>query len=92
MDEQTKYRHKENGRFCEQTIEETWRRVARAIAAVEPHDREEWQDKFYEILKGYKFLPGGRILAGPAPRVAWRCSIVSLWELSRTRFRASWAH
>jgi ribonucleoside-diphosphate reductase alpha chain len=61
---QTKYRHKEGGRFCEQTTEETWRRVARAIAAAEPRDRESWQDKFYEILKSYKFLPGGRILAG----------------------------
>jgi ribonucleoside-diphosphate reductase alpha chain len=61
---QTKYRHKEDSRFYEHTIEDTWRRVARAIAAVEPRDRELWQDKFSQILKGYKFLPGGRILAG----------------------------
>jgi ribonucleoside-diphosphate reductase alpha chain len=61
---QTKYRHKEHGRSCEQTIEDTWRRVARAIAAVEPQGREWWQDKFFQILNGYKFLPGGRILAG----------------------------
>jgi ribonucleoside-diphosphate reductase alpha chain len=61
---QTKYRHKEDGRFCEQTIEDTWWRVARAIAAVEPCDREWWQDKFLETLESYKFLPGGRILAG----------------------------
>jgi ribonucleoside-diphosphate reductase alpha chain len=40
------------------------RRVARAIAAVEPRARDWWQNKFFEILKGYKFLPGGRILAG----------------------------
>jgi ribonucleoside-diphosphate reductase alpha chain len=61
---QTKYRYKEGGHLRDQTIEDTWRRVARAIAAVEPHHREWWQDKFFEILKGYKFLPGGRILAG----------------------------
>lgn len=61
---QTKYRYKENGYLRDETIKDTWRRVARAIAAVEPRDREWWEDKFFEILKGYKFLPGGRILAG----------------------------
>ena len=61
---QTKYRYQEDGHLRDETIEDTWRRVARAIAAVEPRDREWWQDKFFEILKGYKFLPGGRILAG----------------------------
>ena len=61
---QTKYRHQEDGHCCEQTIEDTWQRVARAIAGVEPRDRKPWQDKFFEILKGSKFLPGGRILAG----------------------------
>jgi len=61
---QTKYRFKDDGHLGDQTIDETWRRVARAIAAAEPRDREWWQDKFFEILKGYKFLPGGRILAG----------------------------
>jgi ribonucleoside-diphosphate reductase alpha chain len=61
---QTKYRYKENGPLRDETIKDTWRRVARAIAAVEPRDREWWEDKFFEILKGHKFLPGGRILAG----------------------------
>jgi ribonucleoside-diphosphate reductase alpha chain len=61
---QTKYRYKEDGHLGDKTIEDTWQRVARAIAAVELCDREWWQDKFFEILKGYKFLPGGRILAG----------------------------
>jgi len=61
---QTKYRYKEDSHLRDETIEDTWRRVARVIAAVEPHDREWWQNKFFEILKGCKFLPGGRILAG----------------------------
>lgn len=61
---QTKYRHKEDGHLWDETIQDTWRRVARAVAVVEPRDREWWQNKFFEILKGHKFLPGGRILAG----------------------------
>ena len=52
---QTKYRYQEDGHLRDETIEDTWRRVARAVAAVEPRDREWWQDKFFEILKGYKF-------------------------------------
>ncbi len=61
---ETKYGYIEDGLFRDETIKDTWRRVTRAIAAVEPRDREWWQNKFFEILNGYKFLPGGRILAG----------------------------
>ncbi len=60
----TKYRYAEDGVVHERSIEDTWRRVSRAIAAVEPHDRERWERRFFDILDGYKFLPGGRILAG----------------------------
>ena len=51
-------------RFGTETrIEDSWRRVARAIAAAEPHDRTLWADRFYDLLADYRFLPGGRILA-----------------------------
>jgi ribonucleoside-diphosphate reductase alpha chain len=59
-----KYRYAEDGGIHDRSIEDTWRRVARAIAAVEPRDREMWAARFFDILDGYKFLPGGRILAG----------------------------
>jgi len=42
----------------------TWRRVARAVAAAEGAARERWTDEFAELLAGFRFLPGGRILAG----------------------------
>ena len=42
----------------------TWRRVARAAAAAEPRDRKAWADRFYRILEDFRFMPGGRILAG----------------------------
>ncbi|MBI4097049.1 MAG: hypothetical protein HY428_01405, partial [Candidatus Levybacteria bacterium] len=44
---------------------EMWKRVAKGIASVEkPKDRKIWEKKFYDVMEGFKFLPGGRILAG----------------------------
>ena len=49
----------------EQTIEETWRRVAKAVASVEetPELQSKWEQEFYRILENFKLVPGGRILA-----------------------------
>lgn len=47
----------------EVTVADTWRRVARALAAPEA-EAEAWERRFYSILEGFRFLPGGRILAG----------------------------
>ena len=48
----------------ESEIADTWRRVARALASVEPMDRGSWESRFLGLLEGFRFLPGGRILAG----------------------------
>ena len=48
----------------ETSIDATWDRVASALAAVEPVDRARWTVRFREALSGFRFLPGGRILAG----------------------------
>ncbi|MGD0634538.1 MAG: adenosylcobalamin-dependent ribonucleoside-diphosphate reductase [Beijerinckiaceae bacterium] len=48
----------------ERTIAGTWRRVASALAAAEPRDTAIWDQRFFEIMKDFKFLPGGRIQAG----------------------------
>jgi ribonucleoside-diphosphate reductase alpha chain len=48
----------------ERSLEETWDRVAGALAAVEPKRRDAWRRAFRVALDGFKFLPGGRILAG----------------------------
>ena len=59
-----KYRFKtSDGRPFDRTIEDSWRRVADALAAPEP-ERERWADEFYQALEDFKFLPAGRILAG----------------------------
>ena len=47
----------------DKTIEDTWRRVARALAAVE-RDTSYWESRFGAALEGFRFLPAGRIVAG----------------------------
>jgi len=59
----TKYRWRDGDTIHDHTIEDTWRRIARALAAVEK-DPAAWEDRFHDILKGFRFLPGGRIQAG----------------------------
>jgi ribonucleoside-diphosphate reductase alpha chain len=59
-----KYRLKTlDGTPVDKSVEDTWRRVARALAAVEDQP-EYWERRFYEAMDGFRFLPAGRILAG----------------------------
>ena len=59
-----KYRLKAaDGTPVDRTIEDTWHRVASALAAPET-DRSTWSDRFYRAMEGFRFLPAGRILAG----------------------------
>ncbi len=59
-----KYRFKDgDGTPVDQTVEDTWRRIARALAAVETRP-ELWEGRFYQALEDFKFLPAGRIVAG----------------------------
>ena len=59
-----KYRFKApDGSPIDRTIEDSWRRVATALAAVEDTP-DAWEEKFYQALDGFKFLPAGRIWAG----------------------------
>ncbi|MBN8291418.1 adenosylcobalamin-dependent ribonucleoside-diphosphate reductase [Rhodobacter sp. NTK016B] len=59
-----KYRMKAaDGTPVDDTLEDSWRRVARDLARVEAKP-EAWEDKFYAALEDFRFLPAGRILAG----------------------------
>lgn len=59
-----KYRLKEaDGTPIDGSVEDTWRRIARALAVVEK-DPALWEERFYGALEGFKFLPAGRITAG----------------------------
>ncbi|MGE0748077.1 MAG: ribonucleotide reductase N-terminal alpha domain-containing protein, partial [Rhodospirillales bacterium] len=47
----------------DKTIDDTWRRVARALAEPEA-DKEAWAGRFHAALEDFRFLPAGRIVAG----------------------------
>jgi ribonucleoside-diphosphate reductase alpha chain len=59
-----KYRFKQaDGAPIDTTVEDTWGRIAKDLARVEA-DPELWEDKFYNALEDFKYLPAGRITAG----------------------------
>ena len=59
-----KYRFKAaDGTPIDHTVEDSWRRIARALAAVEKNPAK-WEEKFYAALEDFKYLPAGRITAG----------------------------
>ena len=59
-----KYRLKEaDGTAVDRSIEETWARIARALASVEAQP-ELWEPRFYAALEDFRYLPAGRIIAG----------------------------
>ena len=59
-----KYRLKSaDGTPVDKSIEDSWARVAKALAAQEERP-ELWRERFYGALEDFRFLPAGRILAG----------------------------
>jgi ribonucleoside-diphosphate reductase alpha chain len=63
-----KYRLKRSdGTPVDVTIDDTWRRVATALAAAEHGGkkvRANWADRFHAAVGDFGFLPAGRIIAG----------------------------
>lgn len=49
----------------EASIDDTWKRVAKAVASVEQDEENKliWEQRFYFLLKNFKLVPGGRILS-----------------------------
>src|SRR3954451_2087249 len=59
-----KYRFKgADGTPIDATLEDSWRRVARALAAAEA-EPGRWEGPFYQALEDFRFQPAGRILSG----------------------------
>lgn len=53
------------GEPVEKTPEQMWERVSQAVATVEDgRKQKKWKKTFYEALEDFKYVPGGRILAG----------------------------
>jgi ribonucleoside-diphosphate reductase alpha chain len=61
-----KYRLKAaDGSALDRGIEDTWARVAKAVAVAEPkRGRARWTKEFAQAMADFAFLPAGRILAG----------------------------
>lgn len=61
-----KYRLKQfDGTPVDETVQDTWRRIANALALAEDESvRENYAELFYDALADFKFLPAGRIIAG----------------------------
>ena len=80
-----KYRLKNaDGTHVDAKIEDSWRRVAAAIAKVEQESkRKKWEQRFFDALADFAFLPAGRILANAgAERTAtlFNCFVMNLIE------------
>src|SRR5260221_4084680 len=59
-----KYRLKgPSGEPVDKTIEDTWRRVAAAVAAPEA-EPQRWAERFYAAMSDFRFLAAGRVVAG----------------------------
>ncbi|HEX9465284.1 MAG TPA: adenosylcobalamin-dependent ribonucleoside-diphosphate reductase, partial [Alphaproteobacteria bacterium] len=59
-----KYRLKSDGGTpVDRTIEDSWARIAAALAVPEA-DPQLWTDRFFTALEDFKYLPAGRIVAG----------------------------
>lgn len=86
-----KYRYRRE-KLLDLTIEDTWRRVAKAAAKAEvPANRVHWQTEFYSILEHFQFLPGGRILAGAGTQhdvTLFNCFVMPVGDSLKSIFDA----
>lgn len=60
-----KYRYRKQEVIIDQTVADTWQRCATAIAQAEARPaRASYKKAFFHLLENFRYLPGGRILAG----------------------------
>jgi len=54
------------GKPMEKRPEDMWKRISKAVAAQEktPEGKKKWEKEFNDAMKDFKYVPGGRILAG----------------------------
>lgn len=62
---EAKYKYRTSGYDVDQSIQDTWQRVARGLVVGEdPVKADEFANQFYKAMESFKLLPAGRILAG----------------------------
>ncbi|MCF2872086.1 adenosylcobalamin-dependent ribonucleoside-diphosphate reductase [Octadecabacter sp. G9-8] len=60
-----KYQYHSQNEVIDDTVEDTWARVAKALAATEtPAQCDEIAQAFFDAMQDFRVLPGGRILSG----------------------------
>ena len=80
---QSRYRWTTEAGITEPDIDATWQRVARACAASEDAAAGRWRAAYLQALDDFRFLPGGRILAGAgsgAQMTLCNCFVMGLIE------------
>jgi ribonucleoside-diphosphate reductase alpha chain len=61
----TKYRYQSAGRIVDQTVQDTWTRVALGLSRAEkPADQAQFRATVRDAMASFKLLPAGRILSG----------------------------
>lgn len=79
----SKYRYRDQDNVHDTTIEDTWQRVAGALAGVESKNSGTWAERFYGVLHDFRFIPGGRILAGAGTKrhvTLFNCFVMGVIE------------
>jgi len=76
------------GKFLEKTPDEMWHRVAKAVSQQETKkQKKKWERDFFWAMKDFKYIPGGRILAGAGTGYAvtfYNCFVIPSPEDSRS--------
>ena len=62
-----RYRYRVDGVVRDRELQDTWRRVAHALAGQERQERQEWERRFFSLLQDFRFLPAGASWPGLAP-------------------------
>ncbi len=54
------------GKPTEKKPDDMWKRISKAVAAQEktPEGKKKWEREFNDAMRDFKYVPGGRILAG----------------------------
>lgn len=77
---QTRYRYTPpDSTEGESSVLDTWQRVASAVAALDSADRNRLTRTYLDMLDGFRFLPGGRILASagtPRDATLFNCFVM----------------
>lgn len=63
-DKKYRFRDKFTGDIYDETLQDTWLRIARALAVNEGPKQQAVEQMFFNALEDFKYLPAGRITAG----------------------------